>query len=340
MGTGEDDLRRLARVCSAYGLGELSAARYLPIGVINRNWRVDTTAGVYAVKELQDPLATGVREQHRMMKLLIGRGVPIPQPLEQAGGDPVCAVEGAEFTVSVWAPGQHLGGTALSLGQAAVLGELLGGIHVALADVLGPGEAEPGIALADPGQTLTYLDFLMRTIEDKPERDDIDRVALANLSWRRGILTHPALSAPVTPQLGPQGYIHGDFHNNNVLWDEGRISAVLDWDRVRVHCVASELIRACLLIFGGEDGLDVPRTAAFVRGYRLRRPLTGGQLADAERRMWWLWLNGFWPLNQRYERGITTFDHLYVRNAATFRWWTENRPEVFAAITGDHRRFP
>ena len=42
---GEHDLKDLARVCAAYRLGQLRKARYLPIGVINRNWHVDTATG-------------------------------------------------------------------------------------------------------------------------------------------------------------------------------------------------------------------------------------------------------------------------------------------------------
>jgi len=334
MEPGDDDMTRLARVCAVYGLGSLRAARYLPLGLINRNWRVDTAAGAYAVKELRDPIATGVHEQHRTVKLLIGRGVPVPQPLERAGGDPVCALDGAEFTVSVWAPGHHLGGKAMSLAQATAFGDLLGVIHVALTDVLGPGVPGPGIPVADPGQALTYVELLIEAIGRKPEKDEIDEVALANLTLRRKLLTDPAMSAPAARDLGPHGYIHGDFHHNNVLWDEGEISAVVDWDRIRVHSLASELIRTCLLAFGGRGGIDLPRLAAFVRGYRMRRPLTGAELADAESRMWWWWLNGFWPLDQRYDHGVTTFDHLYVHNASTFAWWTEHRSEVAAVIAG------
>jgi Ser/Thr protein kinase RdoA (MazF antagonist) len=329
-------MKRLTRICVAYGLGGLCAARYLPLGMINRNWRVDTTSGTYAVKELRDRHATGVRQQHQTMKALIGLGVPIPQPLQLASGDPVYALDGAEFTVSAWAPGQHIGGTAMRLDQAMALGERLGRIHVALAVVLGSGDDGPGIPIADPGQTLVYLDFLLGIIHGRPGRDKIDEIALANLTWRRTILTDPGLSAPTGPERGPHGYIHGDFHYNNVLWTGDSISAVLDWDRVRSHCLASEVIRACLLTFGGHGAIDLPRTAAFIHGYRLQRPLAEDELADAERRMWWSWLSGFWPLGQRYENGNTMFDHLYVRNASTFRWWTANRPAVITAITGGH----
>lgn len=325
---------RLAQVCAAYGLGEVGEVRGLPIGAMNRNWRVETTTGAYAVKELQDPSAGDVHERHRTVKSLIDRGVPVPRPLERAGGDPTCTVDGARFTVSAWAPGEHLAGTAMSLGQAAALGDLLGGIHVALSAVPWPHAPEPGGAVADAGRTLTCLDSLLATISRRPERDEIDELAVRDLTWRRELLTAPALLVPAGEEPGPRGGVHGDFHHNNVLWERGRISAVLDWDRIGVRSPAAELIRTCLLTFSGDGGLDLPRTAAFVRGYRQRRPLTAGRLADAEHRMWWSWLTGFWPLNRRYEDGVTAFDHFYVRNAATFRWWTGNRPAVVAALTG------
>ncbi|NUR70866.1 MAG: phosphotransferase [Hamadaea sp.] len=334
MEAADDDVIRLARVCGAFELGELLTARFLPIGVINRNWRVDTTSGTYAVKELHDSHATGVRRQHRTMNALIGLGVPIPKPLERSDGDPVYAVDGVEFTATAWAYGQHLDGLAMSLDQAAILGELLGTIHLALAEALGPAGDWSEIAIAEPVQTLTYLDFLLDHIRRKPTQDDIDEVALANLSWRRTILTAPELSAPTGPEMGPHGHLHGDFHYNNVLWQEGTISAVLDWDRVRTQSQPSEVIRTCLLTFGGHGAIDLPRTEAFVRGYRRQRPVTDDELADAERRMWWTWLNGFWPLDQHYEHGNTRFDHQFVSNASTFRWWTDNRRDAVAAITG------
>ncbi|BCJ73488.1 hypothetical protein CS0771_30320 [Catellatospora sp. IY07-71] len=334
MRAGQDeDRQRLAQVCAAFGLGDVHAVRHLPIGAMNRNWRVDTTTGVYAVKELQDRNAGDVGARHRTMKLLIGHGVPVPEPLERAGGDPECVLDGARFTVSAWAPGQHLTGTAMSLDQAAAYGELLGGIHVALSAVPLHGGAPPD-HVPDATLSLTALDVMLDLVTRRPDRDEIDELALSDLARRRELLTAPTPPVPAGAEPGPRGWVHGDFHHNNVLWEQGRVSAVLDWDRVGVRSLAAELIRACLLTFGGDGGIDLPRTAAFADGYRRRRPLTVGQLADAEHRAWWSWLTGSWPLDRRYQHGDTTCDRFYVRNAATFRWWTDNRTEVVAALTG------
>lgn len=334
MPTGEiEDRLRLAQVCDAFGLGGVQAMHHLPVGAMNRNWRVDTDTGSYAVKELQDRNAGDVGARHRTMKLLIERGVPVPEPLEQAGGDPECVLDGARFTVSVWAPGQHLTGGAMSLDQAAAYGELLGGIHVALSGVPHPGDAAPD-HVRETAPALTALDMVLELVTRRPEPDEIDELALSDLTRRRELLTAAVPPVPTGAEPGPRGWVHGDFHYNNVLWEQGRVSAVLDWDRIGVRCLASELIRACLLSFGGDGGIDLPRTAAFADGYRRRRPLTDEQLADAEHRAWWSWLTGIWPLDRRYQHGDTSCDHFYVRNAATFRWWTDNRSEVVTALTG------
>ncbi len=333
MRAGEtEDRLRLTQVCAAFGLGDLHTLQRLPVGAMNRNWRVDTAGGVYAVKELRDLNAGDVHERHHAMKLLIGRGVPVPEPREQAGGDPVYALNGARFTVSAWAPGQHLTGAEMSLDQAAAYGELLGGIHVALSGVR--PQDDPGPRTADPFLSLIGLDMIRELVIGRPERDEIDEIALSDLTWRRELLTAPAPPVPADDGPAPRGCVHGDFHHNNVLWEQGRISAVLDWDRIGVRCLASELVRTCLLSFGGDGGIDLPRTAAFAQGYRRRRPLTADQLTDAEHRMWWSWLTGIWPLDRRYQHADTSFDHFYVRNAATMRWWTDHREAVVAALTG------
>ncbi|MGH3884984.1 MAG: phosphotransferase [Pseudonocardiaceae bacterium] len=47
--------------------------------------------------------------------------------------------------------------------------------------------------------------------------------------------------------------MHGDFHDLNLLWSSGhpsRVSAVLDWDGLRVGPLAAEVVRTASLVFG------------------------------------------------------------------------------------------
>ena len=99
--------------------------------------------------------------------------------------------------------------------------------------------------------------------------------------------TRPAASMHLRPDegalVGPAGWTHGDFHDLNMLWDAGQVSAVLDWGRLGVQPLAGEVVRSATMLFGyGDDrGLDTSRVTAFTCGYRAVVPLAGEQLVDA-----------------------------------------------------------
>ena len=48
-------------------------------------------------------------------------------------------------------------------------------------------------------------------------------------------------NSPLAVWSGQAGWTHGDFHDLQVLWDDGRVSAVLDWDRLGVRRLAAEV---------------------------------------------------------------------------------------------------
>ena len=134
----------------------------------------------------------------------------------------------------------------------------------------------------------------------------------------------------------PCGYTHGDFQHLNILWAKGRISAVLDWDRLDVRPLGLELARSATLLFGcgDERGLDLTRVAAFSSGYRHLRPVSDADLADAVHRLWWERIsNDLWQLRLHYEEAATSCDHLFFSASKLLTWWTANRDAVTAAFT-------
>jgi len=50
------------------------------------------------------------------------------------------------------------------------------------------------------------------------------------------------MSAPkITTEVGPHGLIHGDLHFENVLWNKGRVSALLDFEYATTGPIDLEL---------------------------------------------------------------------------------------------------
>ncbi|MBB5869267.1 homoserine kinase type II [Allocatelliglobosispora scoriae] len=322
----------LEEVCAEFELGGIVEFSPVPEGLMNRNWRVVTQAGEFAVKQLLDVDAGRAREQHAVVRSLAARGLPVASARHGGDGQTVLTRGTATFTVQPWAPGRHRSGAQLDLAECRRLGEVLGDLHGALAELstpVGPSSAHP-VRPAEEARTLLagYADL----IASLHRPDDFDVVALAHLRWRLRILDESGHLCPdgAEPELG---WTHGDFHHFNVLWDGSEISAVLDWDRLGLRPVADELARAAVLIFGDGPALDLPRITAFVAGYRSMRPLTGEQVADALHRLWWHWLAGDWPLNTRYHHADTSCDHLFLVNSARLQWWTPRREQVLAAFT-------
>jgi homoserine kinase type II len=140
---------------------------------------------------------------------------------------------------------------------------------------------------------------------------------------------------------GPFGWTHGDLQYRNVLWSVGRVSAVLDWDRVVVKTLGEEVARTAQVQFGDEHGhLDLDRVAAFVTGYRSVMPLSRADLADAVHRLWWKRMSDYWIFEFHYDRGDRGPDALLVPSERLLAWWSDRRGEVeraSAAGTGSWR---
>ncbi|MCX4529879.1 phosphotransferase [Streptomyces sp. NBC_01551] len=124
--SGDGDLlAALPTLSRTFGLGEVRDRTFLVHGLMNRNWRVETAAGTYAVKEITDVPLPRMRRNLAVLADLAGEGFPVPEPLTAEGGDLVAEVGGRGYCVLPWVEGDHVPGTELALDQARDLGALL-----------------------------------------------------------------------------------------------------------------------------------------------------------------------------------------------------------------------
>jgi homoserine kinase type II len=329
-------LSALQQIADAFGLGAVTRVQVVPEGLMNRNWLVTTMTGAWAVKQVLDVDAAAARRQHRATAALARIGLPVPAPVK-AGDDTVVVVDGAVYAVLPWADGIHRRGPTLTVAEAAALGDLLARLHSALAEVMPPAPDRLVVPVTDLATAHAKIDHYLDLITQRPGRDDFDRLAETQLHQRRRLLDQVAHLRPAEGvQVEPCGYTHGDFQYLNVLWNRGRVSAVLDWDRLDVRPVGLEVARSATLLFGHGDerGLDLARVTAFSSGYRQRRPVTDSDLADAVHRLWWERVsNDLWQLRLHYDNADTSCDHLFVSASAVLAWWTNNRDAVTAAFT-------
>lgn len=335
-GAGIDD--DLAVLVDAFGWAGVRSRRFLADGLMNRNWRIEIGDGTFALKQVIDVPLDRARRNLNVLVCLAAEGVPVCRPQLSVEGDLLVETGGRGYCVFPWAEGEHLPGADLSLSQATDLGVLLGRIHLGLSR-LGPDGGLPLLPeslrskVTSPETALAAADRFLAVISglDSPWAFDLE--AAEALERRKVLLEKYGAHRPADEvPRGPFGWTHGDFQYRNLLWRDGEVAAVLDWDRIGVRPYAEEVARTAQVQFGQDGRLDVDRVAAFVAGYRSVIGLGERDLADAVERLWWKRLTDYWVLEWHYDRGDHGCDDLWVSGEALLEWWTDHRSEAQSAF--------
>ncbi|MEU6860314.1 phosphotransferase [Glycomyces sp. NPDC046736] len=324
-------------IARAYGLGEIRAVRYLANGILNRNWRLETERGVFALKELDELSPEAARQSLRLMPKLAAAGVPVVSAVPSLSGAVVVEIDGGAYYLAPWVEGGHPRGDEMDPGRSFHMGAVIGRIHRALADpVMGlRTPARPEYPVADPGKARARIQEYLALIEARPEPDEFDRAVVPLLHERLELLAAHTVSRPEFATYEPYGWIHGDCQNWNLLWQGDRIAAVLDWDRLRVNAYGEEIARAamyqCVLPSGR---VDLDNVRALIAGYRTESAIGADALVEAARHRWWRMASSVWHLKYHYDKGTGSADEILFSDERLLRWWTANLDEVEAAFAG------
>ncbi|MFF3938562.1 phosphotransferase [Streptomyces phaeofaciens] len=363
----------LGALLRRYAAGAPLACEPVDQGLLNRGYRLRTTQGRYFLKQHVDPDTAdpaSIARQHRATQRLAGLGVPVAPPLPGRDGRTVAVVGGHTYALHPWIDGRHRNGAQLTPALCGRLGALLGLVHASLERVMPahgerPCEAHerarttpnapsaptspapdtpPTHATAtsrtppvhattvpDPADTFALIDDLLARVRRHRPADSFDELARHRLLERRTLLERHADRRP--PHGDRVGWVHGDFHPFNLLYQGDAPVAIVDWDRLGVRPRAEEAVRAAAIFFVRPDGtLDLPKTRAYARAYRRTAGAAPSELAAAVHRVWWERLNDFWMLRWHYERGDTRADDQFPAASALAVWWTREYDAVCGAF--------
>lgn len=326
----------LAEVAAEFDLGRVDDWSVVTEGLLNRNWKITVSGASYAVKQVLDVTAEQARQQHAATECLAERGLPVPAPLRTRTGKTLWEAAHGNFCVLPWITGTHVAGRDWTLDQAAHVGHLLAQLHVVLAEVMPPVTAVAARAKApEPEKAKHAIDRYLGIIASRAAQDPFDVLVERRLRQRRDLLESVVHLRPDdTALVKPYGWVHGDFHDLNLLWSGNAVVAVIDWDRLSVRPLAAEVVRSATLLFatGDERGLLLGHVAAFAAAYRRVRPLAVEDLADAAHRLWWERVCDLWQLKRHYDQDDVSCDHLFVSACQLLEWWSEHRDGVTAAL--------
>ena len=246
---------------TGYDLGEAVELAPIAEGVENTNYRLETERARFVLTlfegrtdEASLPFCLGLTAH------LAARGFPAPRPVEDRAGGWLGRLNGRAAAVIEWKTGAWL--REPSEADQAAAGAVLARLHLAAGDFAGRRDNPVGPA------TWRRLADRCAAGASGEDRLLLDRVeaALARLD------------DPFTDDL-PRGAIHADYFPDNVLFEDGAVSGVIDFYFGCTGALAYDLAVALSAWGFDVEGRAMPEAlTAFQRGYEAVRPL-----AEAER---------------------------------------------------------
>jgi len=241
-----------------YSVGTLTGLEGIPAGIENTNYFVTTTQGRFVLTLFEKLTARELPFYLRLMSHLSGHGIPCPNPIASRAGRLLGRLNGRPAALVSFLPGKDV--AAPTAGQCAQAGAMLANIHAA-------GASFPG-RIENPRGAKWWTSVMPRIARFLAAED----AALLRAEVR--------YQARQRLRGMPRGAVHADLFRDNVLFENGRISGVIDFyfacTGVLLYDVAIAVNDWCVLEGGG---LDDARVEALLEAYGRVRAFTAAERA-------------------------------------------------------------
>ncbi len=266
----ELEASEIAALCRAAGLEPVRSVEGVPEGSIHTTYRVWTATGEIYYLRLAEGLDTAaVETELRLLAHLGSRGLPVPGVCHPRSGERPAHLRGRPVVLFEGLPGAPLPRAQIDPEACRQVGEALGRLHRAGSELSGRRPNRFG-----PETVATWVEALDGEGLSGPRdpRRGLDG------SLRRHLATSLAESRGVFDAALPAGWVHGDLFTDNVLFQAGRLSGLLDFE---MACTAPFVLDLAIaaLVWGWEEGFDRSRLTALAEGYQACRPLEAEEWA-------------------------------------------------------------
>jgi len=260
----EAELAELARV---FELGALRGVQPIAAGTINSNFEVATDRGRWFIRINEGKAEADVAWEAQLVAALAAGGVVTPPPVTTPAGRAYAPLAGTDKWVSVfpWRPGRHLATAEITPALAGALGAALARLHLV------------GLELPASWRRRSIYDhehLVARHAGFAGSSDPALARAIAVLGEELAL----AGDAAAVRAAASHGIIHGDLFRDNVLWDVGRLVAILDFEQASGGSFAYDLA-VCINDWCWSRAVQIDTIAAMLAGYERVRPLTSGDRA-------------------------------------------------------------
>lgn len=253
----------LAAWLKGYSVGEVRALEAVAAGIENTNYFVTTSQGRYVLTLFERLQAAELTFYLELMAHLARHGIPCPAPIADLGDRYLSALNGKPAALVTRLPGRSLDRPGVA--ECRELGALLAQLHLAARSYRGYLENPRG------PKWWRRAALAVRPFLDASRAELLE----AELRFQAG---------QRFPDL-PHGPVHADLFRDNALFEQGRISGVIDFYFAGVDCLLYDLAVCandwCLVDAQADRRLDAVRTQAMLEAYAAVRPFSA-----AERNAW------------------------------------------------------
>ena len=246
-------------------------------------FRIDCEGEAYALRVYYDDVrADDVRDELRLAAPFVEQLEEAPAPIQTNDGDQLAIENGRVAVLTSFIEGRRPDRSRPEERRAAA--ELLARVHDVAAGIERPQprEAVPAYANLDVHENSLWSWADIERFLEEPEREELAGSDAAGL--HRRLIGEMSVLADALDQLGnrdlPTMPIHGDFFPGNLLWHDGRIAGLIDWDECSVDWRALEVANAAVE-FSRSDGIHME--PALVRAFLEDYVRAGGEILDRER---------------------------------------------------------
>lgn len=239
----------------------LASIEAFPGGSVNSNFRARTSDGAsFFLRIYEEQPVAGAEAEAVLLDELALAGVPVAAPLRDARGRAVTTYAGKPVAICPWVSGDILCHARVTPAHCRSVGEALARVHL----------ASPKLSAIAAGRF--GVKNLLQRLEDIERRAPEELVRAARLI-RSEVETADRQRDPGLPS----GLIHGDLFRDNVLWNESRIAALLDFESASRGPFLYDLL-VCVLAWCYGEAFLPERVTALLSGYQALRPLTPAEL--------------------------------------------------------------
>lgn len=247
----------LAQWLRNYSLGELKVSEPIEAGIENTNYFVTTTQGRYVLTLFERLPAEELPFYLQLMAHLARHGIPCPAPIADLSDRYLGVLNGKPAALVTRLPGRSLQDPHPA--HCAELGALLARMHLA---------GRSYSAFLENPRGPKWWRLAARDVA--PFLDDAKRKLLeAELAFQ---------AEQRFPDL-PRGPVHADLFRDNTLWEDGRISGVVDFYFAGVDCFLYDVAVCANDWCLDGAGLQAERLRAFLGAYNAVRPFTAHERA-------------------------------------------------------------